>query len=141
MANLLSITATLVLTSLFYAPLIPIAVPIALLGLLLSYWVEKFNLLRVHRVPEMLNGVLPIFFSNLLPYFAFLWSIMFYSTFNQFISLTEEKEQRKASARVLSFVALGLSAAFILFPIRSIINWCSSDSLGDLYDSNIKYNE
>lgn len=85
MANLMSLEANLILTSLFYAPLLPITIPIALIGLVFAYWVEKFNLLRVHRVPEMLNGVLPLLLSNLLPFFALLWSIMLFSFFDYFI--------------------------------------------------------
>ena len=44
MANLVSNTGNLILTCLFYAPLIPITVPIAFFGLILAYWVEKYNL-------------------------------------------------------------------------------------------------
>ena len=127
MANLLSLEANLLLTSLFYAPLLPITIPIAFLGLVCSYWVEKFNLLKVHRVPEMLNGVLTMFFSNLLPYFAFLWSIMFFATSVNYNEKREEEGRDELRLRVLPLVAIIVSTIFILFPIRTIINWCFSD--------------
>ena len=86
MANLLSNTANMLLTAIFYAPLIPITIPIALVGMCFSYWVDKFNLFRIHRVPEMINGVLPIFFANLLPYFALLWSLSYFFIFGELIT-------------------------------------------------------
>jgi hypothetical protein len=77
--------SNLLLTAIFYAPLIPLALPIALVGLCLSYWVDKFNLLRIYRVPEVMNGELAKFISNLIPYFTILWSLAYVLVFNEMI--------------------------------------------------------
>ena len=97
MANLVSISANLVLTTLFYAPLLPIGIPIALIGMTFAYWVDKYNLLRIHRVPEMLNGVLPLFLSNVLPYIAFLWSLIFFFTVDILLTYHEGNESYRDS--------------------------------------------
>jgi hypothetical protein len=43
MANLLSMTINIVSTAFFFAPLLPISIPIALVGTVLSYWIDKVN--------------------------------------------------------------------------------------------------
>jgi hypothetical protein len=75
MANRFSNTANLFLTSIFFHPILPISIPIALCGLIFSYWVDKYLLLRRHARPEQMSGLMAKFIANLLPYFAFLWSL------------------------------------------------------------------
>ena len=43
------------LMSFFYLPIFPIGIVISMIGLILSYWVEKYNLVRVYKRPEMIN--------------------------------------------------------------------------------------
>jgi hypothetical protein len=86
MANNLAGIANLILTTIFYAPLIPLSIPICLAGLLCRYWVDKFNLLKVCRVPEVMNGVLAKFVSNMIPYFAILWSLSYVLLFDKMIT-------------------------------------------------------
>lgn len=66
-ANNLSSFFTLIATCLFYAPIIPLAIPICFVGALLSYSVHKYMLLRKHKVPEMLTRTLGTFFANMMP--------------------------------------------------------------------------
>ena len=40
------------MTCIFYCPLIPIAIPCALVGIFLNYWVSKYMLFRKHKVPD-----------------------------------------------------------------------------------------
>jgi hypothetical protein len=40
----------------FYASLIPIGAPLALLGTSLFYWVDKYNLLRKSSVKKVISG-------------------------------------------------------------------------------------
>ena len=123
MANLVSNTGNLILTSIFYAPLMPVTLPICLIGLIFAYWVEKFNLTKRHRMPEMINGVLALFLSNLLPYFILLWSISFFVIFDQLYT-AQEGERVERIELILPLIAIGIVGSFILFPIRTLINRC-----------------
>lgn len=67
-ANNLSQYFTLIATCFFYGPIIPLAVPICLVGSLLNYNVQKYMLLRKHKTPEMLTRTLGTFFANLMPF-------------------------------------------------------------------------
>ena len=83
MADQFANTANLILSAIFFHPLLPISIPIALVGLLLNYWVSKYILLRRMRIPDQMSSLMPTFFANLLPYFAFIWSLdllLFYRT-------------------------------------------------------------
>jgi hypothetical protein len=46
----------LILLSLFFLPIFPLGAIFALIGLTLTYFVEKFNILRCYRRPKMGNG-------------------------------------------------------------------------------------
>lgn len=48
MANRLSNTANLLLVCIFYAPMMPLAPIVGCFGMFLSYWIEKYLLLRRH---------------------------------------------------------------------------------------------
>ena len=48
-ANNISNYMNLVITCIFYSPLIPHAIPIAMVGSIYSYWVYKYMFLRKHR--------------------------------------------------------------------------------------------
>ena len=67
-ANNLSQYFSLVATCFFYAPIIPLALPICFVGSLLSYTTQKYMLLRRHKTPEMLTRALGTFFANLMPF-------------------------------------------------------------------------
>jgi uncharacterized membrane protein YraQ (UPF0718 family) len=66
-ANNLSQYFTLIATCFFYAPIIPLAIPICFVGSLLNYVIQKYMLLRKHKSPEMLTRSLGTFFANLMP--------------------------------------------------------------------------
>ena len=51
MARRNSNTYLLFLMTIFYAPLEPLVVPIALVGALFTYWIDKVILLRRHKHP------------------------------------------------------------------------------------------
>jgi hypothetical protein len=56
MANLFSNTANLILAAIFFHPLFPLAIPIALVGLIVNYWTNKVTKLKeittyIDRVP------------------------------------------------------------------------------------------
>ena len=74
-ANNLSQYFTLIATCFFYAPIIPLAIPICLGGSLLSYNIQKYMLLRKHKAPQMLTRALGIFFANLMPFIIMVQAI------------------------------------------------------------------
>jgi hypothetical protein len=42
---------TMCLTA-FYAPLVPLIVPISFMGFIVNYWIDKYLILRRHKDPE-----------------------------------------------------------------------------------------
>lgn len=52
MANVLANMCNLIMCCLFFAPLIPVSIPICMGGLLWGFIVEKYVLLKRHKVPE-----------------------------------------------------------------------------------------
>lgn len=129
MANRYSNTANLFLTAIFFSPLLPISIPIALVGFIFSYWIDKIMLLRRHNIPEQMSGLMAKFIANLLPYFAFLWSLnllLFYR------KMYEEYEVEDRNLRMICpIVVISITSCFIVLPIRTIINKCLSNQLED----------
>lgn len=136
MANNLATMSNLVLTAIFYSPLIPITIPIALVGLCFSYWVDKFNLLKVNRVPEVMNGVLAQFISNMIPYFTLLWALSYVLIFDEMIQ--KQEGERDIVRLIVPLATIGFNILFIILPFRTIINICSRDD--NLLDADQKVN-
>lgn len=70
------------------------------------------------------------FIANLLPYFAFLWSLnllLFYRTL-----YTEYTTDDPKNKLIVPYVIIGITSLFILLPIRTIINRCLIDDSLDL---------
>jgi hypothetical protein len=53
-----------ILMTMFYLPIFPIGVPISLLGLIMAYFLEKYNFTHHYKRPEMLNQKLGKFYFN-----------------------------------------------------------------------------
>jgi hypothetical protein len=68
---------TMIMTSIFYSPIIPHAIPIALVGTFIDYWTNKYFLLRRSKMPDMFSELMASFFANFLPYIPFIWSVSF----------------------------------------------------------------
>jgi branched-subunit amino acid ABC-type transport system permease component len=75
MANVFANQANLLLTALFFHPLLPISIPIAFFGTIFSYWTNKYLLLRRVRRPEEISSLLTMFFVDLLPWMALIWAL------------------------------------------------------------------
>ena len=75
--NLISNLMNFLMTCIFYSPLIPIAIPCALVGLFLNYWVMKYMLFRIHKQPESISVLMATFFANFMPWIALFWAISF----------------------------------------------------------------
>ena len=121
MSDVFANAGNLILTATFFHPLMPLSIPIAFLGFLLSYWVNKYNLLRVVERPDQMSGLLPIFFANLIPWIGFFWALslsLFYRTLFTNNYKPENAHRREAAL----WATLGISVLFILLPIRTLIN-------------------
>ena len=120
MADQFANTANLLMTAIFFHSLLPISIPIAMAGLLLNYWISKYKFLRTITMPDQLSSLMPSFFANLLPYFAFLWALdllLFYRTlYRQLFGIYSIGKMAPA------LVALAFSIFMILFPVRTCIN-------------------
>jgi hypothetical protein len=65
------------MSCIFYAPLVPATIPIALIGscsFLASY---RYMLLRVHKMPEAFGEIMATFFANLMPVILVVWAISY----------------------------------------------------------------
>ena len=67
-ANSISEYMNMIMTCLFYSPILPTAIPAALLGSLLSYWSLKFQILKRDKMPERLSDFMALFFAHMMPY-------------------------------------------------------------------------
>jgi hypothetical protein len=65
----------LVLMSLFFLPILPIGVLLSFCGLILAYFVEKYNLLRVYRRPKMGDGGLVKFLLYHFKVFILIYAV------------------------------------------------------------------
>jgi hypothetical protein len=66
-----------------------------------------------------------IFFANLVPWIAFLWALsmaLFYR--NIFRDVFSRKEEALDRRMTPLWVILGLTVAFIVFPVQTIIDLC-----------------
>jgi hypothetical protein len=75
------------------------------------------------RIPEQMSSMMSLFFSNLIPYFVFLWSLgllLFYRTLYRDMYDVQEPFTKTLPALICLITAL----IFLLLPIRSCINKC-----------------
>lgn len=63
------------LMTVFYLPLFPLGTIISIIGVILSYMIEKFNLLRTYKRPPMLNGEICAFFINNFKLMIFTYAV------------------------------------------------------------------
>jgi hypothetical protein len=127
MANRLANTANALLVCTFYAPLIPAAPFIGFFGMLFSYNVEKYLLVRRHERPDQLSGTMITFFSNLVPWIALVWAL---SNYLFSVRLQNEYNETLAESEVpvdatkYALYGLLLIILDLLLPIRLMINRC-----------------
>lgn len=133
MANVFANSANLILTAFFFHPLLPLSIPIALVGYFFSYWVNKVDsiksysvfylqylLLRRNKRPEEMSGLMARFFANLLPEIAFIWTLsisLFYR--RVYFDFFHTGVEVKILPLWITLIVVGI---FILLPIRTWIN-------------------
>ena len=83
-ANALSNYMNMIMTACFYSPLIPQAIPIALVSSTVGYWITKYHLLRRCKLPDMFSELMASFFSNMMPWLVLAWTLSTYFFFLTF---------------------------------------------------------
>ena len=136
-ANNISNYMVLIMTCIFYSPIVPIAIPLAMFGSITNYIVYKYMLLRKHKMPEMFSDTMATFFANFMPMILIVWGISYcvfideitkayYEEFSFMIDgdiKVEEKQewaQQKLSEKdvsgILGIFALSLAAICLVAP-------------------------
>lgn len=85
--NILSKYFVLIMTCIFYAPLIPFSIPVCMIGCLLNYMAYKYMLLRVNKMPEMFGELMATFFASLMPVILVIWGI----SYQVFVNMINEE--------------------------------------------------
>lgn len=79
--NSISDMMNLILSCLFYAPLVPLAMPLCMAGILVNYIVVKFQLSCLNKMPDDFGPELTMYFADLIPYATIVlaWGYMMFS--------------------------------------------------------------
>jgi hypothetical protein len=144
-ANVISNFMNMIMTCIFYSPLIPHAIPLALISTFINYWIVKYKLLRVYKMPDMFSDLMATFFSNFMPWIVLTWTLaisFFYlrtaEEWNHLIT-DEKKKLFSKNFSIFALVTLGISVLCIVLPLRTFINRCvdKNEVLNDekTYDS------
>ncbi len=75
MAQRYANTMVFFLLVLFYSWLNPALLLVGIFGILWQYWLEKYVLLRRHKIPEVVGPTIAMFFANSIPYCLLIWSL------------------------------------------------------------------
>ena len=153
----------LVLTCMFFSPIIPQAIPMCLISTIVNYWVSKYMLLRWYKMPNMFGDLMATFFANLMPWVILIVSIgalMFYVEIGDVYNKRDGRgricydlyDNEKRADRLCTDLdivpksmssLMGLCLFFVLVcmicPIRSLIKKCLGKSYEFAEDSSIKY--
>lgn len=136
------------MTCIFYAPLIPAAIPIGMFGSLSFYISYKYMLLRVHKMPEMFGELMATFFASLMPLILLIWAISYgvfvdkiNKEFNDKFAKAHAYEEAKNDgteyvdpfvsdehlsnddqSQIWAGTTLGLAICFVIIPVRTILH-------------------
>lgn len=80
-ANYISNFMNMIMTCCFFSPLVPLAIPMAMISSFICYWTAKYNLLRKVKMPEMYGPMMGTFFINMMPYLIIGWATVSYLFF------------------------------------------------------------
>ena len=92
--NMLSNYFVLIMTCIFYAPLVPAAIPIAMMGSISFYISYKYMFLRVNKMPKMFGEHMATFFASLMPLILVIWAI----SYSIFVDKINKEFNKKFSA-------------------------------------------
>jgi hypothetical protein len=128
MASLYSRTGMLYLLVCFYTPMIPLIPFIAAVGIAVQYWIEKYLLLRRHKVPETQGSAMAKFYASICTIGMLLYAIGNYV----FCYRLSEGDNTHGQW------ALWFMIAYYVFPIGFLLN---SVSVKVKRDNKLTYNE
>lgn len=66
--NNISDFMNLILSCMFYAPILPLAIPMCMIGIIFNYYFTKLTLAWLSKMPEDFGKELTTFFADFLPY-------------------------------------------------------------------------
>ena len=124
-----SYIAKTLLMSFLYIPIFPLGLIISFIGLLLGYWLEKFNFANMYKKPEMLNRQLAEF------YISYFILVFFAYGVGDYIFLKDVYDSKIWS--LINIIAFGI---LIIIPYHKIL----SKEYFDVEESelnNKKYND
>ena len=101
-----------ILMSFFYIPIFPLGIGISLLGFILGYWLEKYNLANMYKTPELLNRTMTEFYSNYFVLSFFVYGI------GDYIFLHDAYK-----SKAWSLVNIILFGVLIIFPYHQMLTF------------------
>ena len=107
-----SYLAKTLLMSFLYIPIFPLGILISLLGLILGYFLEKYNFVKMYKRPEMLNSNLCSFYSNYFIINFFMLGL------GDYLFIKDNNHNRRWSS-----VNLYFSAILIFIPYNQIFTF------------------
>lgn len=120
---------TLIMTCCFYSPLLPQAIPLALLSAFFGYWITKYHFVRRCKMPDMFSELMATFFSNLMPWLVLSWSLSTYIFLVRIRSEHQNDSDDNSTKGVISkeTAGIGLGAVvvtiiYLMCPIRTCIS-------------------
>ena len=131
-ANSISNFMNLIMTCIFFSPIIPQSILAALVGSTLIYWVSKYMLLRKNKMPEMFSDLMASFFANFMPWIIFAWAIgyaVFMGKIEQALTYWSETSETHEDLKNLliskvsrnrPYIAIFVVLLCLIAPIRSI---------------------
>ena len=128
MAMLYARTGMLYLLICFYTPLVPGIAIVGAIGIFLQYWIEKYLLLRRHRVPEAMGSAMAKFYSGLIPL-----GMLLYSIGNSIFVYELSNEDNN-----IGYIGLWVMVAYYVLPIGFIL---SVFAVKVKRDSTLKYKD
>ncbi|KRX03774.1 hypothetical protein PPERSA_04282 [Pseudocohnilembus persalinus] len=103
----------------FYASLVPMGLAWGLLNMILTYWIDKYNLLRRRSVKDNLSVELAVEMAEMLEY-----SFIFYTVGNLLTNIsilkTEDFDNLITYIGSLSFI---IAVAHVILPMQKLNNW------------------
>ena len=149
-AQKLSSSMLLLMVSCYYATLVPIVPVIWFFGGVHHYWINKYMLLRRHKIPEQMGKDLEVVFRRLIPFVIFLTAIGQYLFSNSSLGLCNVNNWQ-AGINFLSLssglnwyllIPIGLSLIYFLYPLPSLTNCVEKQNVNrsnkDTYEQHKK---
>lgn len=110
MATSYAQTGLLFLLVCLYTPIQPILPIIALIGVFIQYWVEKYLLLRRCGIPEAMGANMAKFYAGLIPYGMLLYAI------SNYVFLRDLSDNKNTHGQW----SLWFTLAYVILPVRMV---------------------